>query len=50
MLPRDLELVGLATQRPLEFPDLAAQLPLAVAVVLARQRGAAALSSSSRHE
>ena len=43
MLPPDLERVRLAAQRPLQLADLATQLPLAVAVLLARQRRAAAL-------
>jgi hypothetical protein len=43
MLPRDLQLVDLAAHRPLELPDLLLQLPLAGALLLARQRLAATL-------
>src|SRR5207247_7143347 len=35
--PRDLELVGLPTERPLQLADLAAQLPIALALFLAGQ-------------
>jgi hypothetical protein len=43
MLPRDLELVGLATKRPLQLADPSAQIALAHAFLLARQRGQASL-------
>src|SRR6266511_883146 len=41
--PRDLELVRLTTQRPLQLADPPTQLPLAAPLLLARQRFAAAL-------
>jgi hypothetical protein len=43
MLPRDLELVGLAPERALELRDPLPQLPLALALLLAGELGLAAL-------
>src|SRR3954453_19909212 len=41
--PRDLELLGLAPERPLQLPDPPLQLPLALALVLAGEGLTAAL-------